>query len=499
MSTTPVIAPASRTATRRGWLAHGLCAALLVSAPVGGAAAQNLVPNPSVEKADPTDSTRPQSWETDTWGDVKATFTYQNTGYDGSRSLRLDVTASGSQGDAKWWSRAFSVTAGGGAYTVSDTYRSSVKSTLMVRAISNSGSGNSSWITVKNLDPAASWTRASGSISLPSWTEQVRVLHFIQARGWLETDSYEMRAAGSSGQGVVSVVFDDGWVSAYNQALPVMGTRALRGTFFIVADYVDKPGYQADYMVSSQLKQLAASGHEIASHCWDHVDLRTLSAAAVSSQLSRSRTKLEGYGLKVVGFAPPFGATNAAITGQIQQQYGYSRGLTAGINTPPYDRYNLRTDIVADTTTLSAFQGLVQSAQAQNGWLILLYHRFSSQPSGSTYVSPANFKQQMDYLVSAKVKVLPVGEVLGLWKPSSIVTGDGGVTDGGKSFARPPPVPRGDWGTPGGCAVAAASDPGAAGPGAALLLLLLLGICRTRRRLRPLRALARIRLPTEVV
>src|SRR4029078_9345771 len=66
------------------------------------AAPQNLVPNPSVETADPANANKPQDWITDKWGTNTSAFSVLSTGRTGNKSLKVETT-SYTSGDAKWY------------------------------------------------------------------------------------------------------------------------------------------------------------------------------------------------------------------------------------------------------------------------------------------------------------------------------------------------------------------------------------------------------------
>jgi len=66
-------------------------------------AANNLIPNPSVEIADSQNPNEPEGWSPGyIWGDLDATFSYLNTGQEGSRSIKVQITRF-NFGDAKWF------------------------------------------------------------------------------------------------------------------------------------------------------------------------------------------------------------------------------------------------------------------------------------------------------------------------------------------------------------------------------------------------------------
>jgi peptidoglycan/xylan/chitin deacetylase (PgdA/CDA1 family) len=457
-------------------------AAFLLGALTSTVASANLAPNPSLETPDAQDPEQPAGWESDVWGGVNASFQYLSSGYEGQRSVRVEVTQASGEGDAKWWSSPFSVP-GGGRYLVSDFFRSSAASELLVQALG--ASGQSDWFSVKVLPPGSSWTPVSGVVELPSWTVSVQLAHVLRTKGWLETDSFALApdtvpfptdggpptdtlAADLNlhvGPALVSVAFDDGWLSSYVHAVAIMNNLGLRGSHYIIAGWVDKPGYQSDYLTSEQLTELSLAGHEIGSHSLYHDNMTELSDSDLTANLVESKKILEQLGLRVAGFVPPGGAMNQKVLDGAKENYSYLRTVEAGLNFSPYDIYHLKCIVVLNTTPLAEIADWVQRASAEGGWLILLYHRFSPQAPAETYVTPTAFQAQMDYLIRVGAKVLPIGEVLNVWTrpdpPPPIETGRS--------------LPPTTISTAKGCALTPAPPSPLAGP---LLILFGLALCR---------------------
>ncbi len=418
-------------------LSFALSAVLTVTLCPTAALAIEL-PNAGVETADPKDPTRPAGWSTSVWGDyVKISgFTWIKPGYEGQRALRVELKPADKAGacdcgDGKWWSDPLSVV-GEDLLQIGDRYRSDRASKLMVlfeRPASAEKAARKAWMKVAEVAAAKGWTAAEGTVQVPSWAQTMRVLHLIDGPGWLETDAYTV-AVGEAAElplpdkgkvPLVSITFDDGWVSAYHLLIPLMDERGLKGSHFIVSDFLDKPGYQADYIGSKQLIDLANRGHEIGSHSRLHDDQAKLDTATLRDDLTGSKVRLESFGANIVGFAPPYGSYNDGVLDESEKRYSYLRTVEAGLNAAPYKTRKLNAVVVHDTMPLPEFASWVIKAATEGKWLILLYHRAADDPPADSYVRPKAFAQQMDYLLAAKADVKPMGEVLGVWTHAPIV------------------------------------------------------------------------------
>jgi len=114
--------------------------------------------------------------------------------------------------------------------------------------------------------------------------------------------------------GVVALTFDDG-PYIYTQSIVDQLTAAgQRATFF-----QNGQNWDSIYNYNSTLQSMISGGHQIASHTWDHADLATLSAAAITSEM----TQLEAAHMAIIGkspnyMRPPYLSTNDLVISTIK-------------------------------------------------------------------------------------------------------------------------------------------------------------------------------------
>jgi peptidoglycan-N-acetylglucosamine deacetylase len=109
------------------------------------------------------------------------------------------------------------------------------------------------------------------------------------------------RLAGTGDPGHVALTFDDGPDPASTPAfLRVLDDRGVRATFFMLGSLVARaPGLAAE---------VAAAGHEIGVHGWDHRYLPTRGPAAMRSDLTRATELIADVtGVRPWLFRPPYG------------------------------------------------------------------------------------------------------------------------------------------------------------------------------------------------
>jgi peptidoglycan/xylan/chitin deacetylase (PgdA/CDA1 family) len=123
----------------------------------------------------------------------------------------------------------------------------------------------------------------------------------------------------------VVITFDDGDISVYTAAFPVMQRYGYTGVIYLVGDrlYVD------GFMGPAEVKILTDAGWEVGSHSMTHVDLR-LDPDRLREEGYDSRLLLENeLGVPVETFAYPYGEADAFIIDHVDA-YGYRAAVGLG-------------------------------------------------------------------------------------------------------------------------------------------------------------------------
>jgi polysaccharide deacetylase family protein (PEP-CTERM system associated) len=117
---------------------------------------------------------------------------------------------------------------------------------------------------------------------------------------------------------------------AVDRLLELMAARGARGTFFTV-------GWVAERH-PAMIRRIAAAGHELASHTWDHVRITHQARDAFRESIRRTKRVIEDLtGLPVAGFrAPSFSivrGTEWALDLLIEEGHRYDSSLSAATRT----------------------------------------------------------------------------------------------------------------------------------------------------------------------
>jgi len=210
-------------------------------------------------------------------------------------------------------------------------------------------------------------------------------------------------------RGFVSLTFDDGWESVYEEAIPVLTDAGFMSTHYITTSPWDNPN-DPNYMTHKQVQELFAKGHEIGPHGISHQSLPNLSEERIRREIENSKSVLEEIGVFPSTFAYPYGEYNDMTTAAVKKS-GFVGAATAweDVNTRADDPYVLKRRPLRNTTSLEEVKRWVDQAITDDGWMILMFHQIDD--SGREYaITPELFVEIVKYLQDTGVRVITVRE-----------------------------------------------------------------------------------------
>jgi len=118
------------------------------------------------------------------------------------------------------------------------------------------------------------------------------------------------------------VTFDDGHVSNYYHALPLLQKCGVRAIFFVSVGHI---GARHDFMSWQQLEEVAHMGHEVQSHGYSHRLLTHCNRSDLLVELGSSKALIEDkLGTRVEALSAPGGRWNARVLDACAE-VGYKR------------------------------------------------------------------------------------------------------------------------------------------------------------------------------
>ena len=369
---------------------------------VGNNSVANLIPNPLVAVPSSTNANTPANWSIDNWGTNKATFSWLNSGYNDSHSLKVSMT-SYTSGDGKWSFDPINVTPDT-QYKFSEYYKSNVNT--QIDAVFNMSDGSTDYEIVGLPQSGSNWQQFATDFSIPSGTQSMTIYHFIQSVGTLQTDDFSLIPYTPVGfnRAVVSLTFDDGYDNEYTQALPLLNKYGFHSTQFIITDLIGQSGY----MTSAQVIAMNKAGNEMASHTVTHNDLTQESTSTLTNELSASKTQLGKWSAQTpTDLAYPYGLYNNTVVSYVKQYYTAARGVEDGLNSKDnWNPYDIKVQNIYDNTTTAQVADWVKQAQMTNTWLVFVYHSVNPDTSAGLYnVTPTQLDSQLSAIKASGVTV----------------------------------------------------------------------------------------------
>lgn len=235
-------------------------------------------------------------------------------------------------------------------------------------------------------------------------------------------------------KGIVSITFDDAWLSQYDEARKKMDEYGFAGTAYVTLDNIGT----ANYMTLQNLKDLQdKAGWDISAH--HQTDFTTLTATQVEEAILDIKNYLlkNGFSKGANDFAYPNGAYDETTVLPLIKKYFRSARTIADYREtyPPADYHKLRVLLVVNTTTTSSIATAIDNARVNKEWLILVFHKIVTTPTVSTEYSIANFGTVIDDINSDGILVRTVSDVLDHGEESIAFTAKANSLDiGNKNF-----------------------------------------------------------------
>ncbi|MCX6712504.1 MAG: polysaccharide deacetylase family protein [Candidatus Vogelbacteria bacterium] len=230
--------------------------------------------------------------------------------------------------------------------------------------------------------------------------------------------------------GLVSINFDDGFASAYQNGWPIIKASGLPSTFYIVTNYLDHEGY----MTNREVLAMEQAGVEIGAHSRTHPFLAQTDKYDLPWQIEGSRTDLLKLGVKKVEtFAYPYGSENKQVV-EATKKAGFigARAFDLGLNDKETNPWLLHRWGVTLNNSWPEIKAEIDLAMRNKKWLILVF-LLIDEDGNSISVRHEVLQQVVDYLKEQKILVVTTAEGLRLLHPENLITPTATSTKSGHS------------------------------------------------------------------
>jgi peptidoglycan/xylan/chitin deacetylase (PgdA/CDA1 family) len=183
---------------------------------------------------------------------------------------------------------------------------------------------------------------------------------------------------------LVSFTFDDCPESAYVNGASILENHSISGTFYIASGIADTNDTYWHVITQEQIRALYEHGHEIGCHTFSHVNVETLSAAALDQECRKNHNLLRRLvgDIQLTNFCYPFGLVSLPRKFQLQKRFDTCRSNFEGINGRTIDLALLKVVELYDRTlTPEKLNRVLRETCDCNGWLIFYTHDVADPPT----------------------------------------------------------------------------------------------------------------------
>ena len=208
-----------------------------------------------------------------------------------------------------------------------------------------------------------------------------------------------------------SLTFDDGDSSHLDVAVPELNQRHMRGTFFLIANHIDRKDYW---------RKILPEGHEIGNHTLDHKHANELTPSDEESQVAGALHVLKKeFGVPIYTFAYPYTEITPGLRNWVEKTHLLARG-GYGLSYEITSRQEVDWMIIPSRGTLtklpfSTYRKWIDDDYRKKGWLVWAIHGLEGTKTGWEPITKKTFESVLDYLQSKDIWVgtfLEVGSYL---------------------------------------------------------------------------------------
>jgi peptidoglycan/xylan/chitin deacetylase (PgdA/CDA1 family) len=199
-------------------------------------------------------------------------------------------------------------------------------------------------------------------------------------------------------QGIVSLTFDDGYITQFTVALPLLKERNIPATFYIITAGVDS-------VIRSVISKNLSKDYEIGSHTVTHANLGKIGSEDAKLELMNSHLFLQKYfGLNSgLTMSYPWGIYNSSLERIAKSIYLAARSTDVGYNSlDTFDRYALKMQSFDRLTWSYRANSWVDFAIQNHLWLVEMIHGINNV--GYSPIDSRVLTEHLDYIAKVNDK-----------------------------------------------------------------------------------------------
>lgn len=198
-------------------------------------------------------------------------------------------------------------------------------------------------------------------------------------------------------------MFDDGWLSQYTNAFPMLLERGFKGNLGVIPTLVGN----TNYVTENNLKEMYRYGWDIFNHTYTHSDLTTLSTDNIVNEITQTKNWMIERGfIRAADFlAYPFGAHNKSVVEALKPHIKYSRTLIEGLESDfPLEPLRAKTRNIVNHP-VATIQSYIDDAIRTGQTLVLTAHMIETTADTTMKYNKLDFAAILDYVYNNNNKI----------------------------------------------------------------------------------------------
>lgn len=212
---------------------------------------------------------------------------------------------------------------------------------------------------------------------------------------------------------ILSISFDDFPRTAWTNGGGILAARGIKATYFTAGALCGR-GFDANECFTLRdLEEVAAAGHEVGCHTFEHLNLLDVDRAALASSLDKNADFIRSaIGSRPRSFAFPYGILPPIAARRLcAERFLTSRGVNFGSNSGIFDGSNLRgASLGLGGSRMRDLESLFEKTKATGGWVVLVTHDVQEKPS-SYGCKPGHLEWVIRCAQQYGFEIKPIGEV----------------------------------------------------------------------------------------
>lgn len=209
---------------------------------------------------------------------------------------------------------------------------------------------------------------------------------------------------------LMTLTFDDGPMSIHQYGLPLLSSKGIAATAYIVPSWIEVDWY----LGWDEVQALYEAGWDIGSHSMTHPRLTDVDDSTLHYELRQSQNELRERGFQADHFAAPYAAYDARVLDAIRLYYKSNR-VGGGLSPLPdsADPFVLRSYASLSWRHFHYYAVRIDSVVDRHGWYIMGNHSVCDNCIDETWcISTQMLADVIDYAHERRIKIVTIAEAL---------------------------------------------------------------------------------------